>query len=106
MVGYGQRVTVLLVAKHELAFEVGAPKGIRTTTLGQRRAFSPRSRSLHASNQAMTIQYRVDRAAGRHLNAVWQLLKSRSRSLRAPQLGFSLFEATIMASICGGKLLA
>ena len=72
MIGDRQRVTVALVGQHELALVIGAPQIVGAQPLRKGRALGARSRSPGAAHQPMTIQDRMNRAAGRNLHRMRQ----------------------------------
>src|SRR5690349_1478104 len=72
MIGDRQRVAVALVAQHKLAFVVGAPQVIRARPGRQRRTLGARSRPRSLGYQPVTIQHRMNGAAGRNLHRMRQ----------------------------------
>src|SRR3981081_1803205 len=66
MIGRGQWVAVVPIAKRDLALEVGAPEVIRTSAFRERRAARAVARPTAAPDQAVAIEHRVDGAFGRN----------------------------------------
>lgn len=65
IIGDRERVTVALVAEHELALEVGAPQPIDVVSARELRSTGLVSSAFAAFDQAMAIEDGVDRARGR-----------------------------------------
>ena len=67
MVTDGQRITVLLVTEHELAFVVGTPQTVGRVSANQCCPLGFVAPSLAAFNQTITIEHRMHRAYRRWL---------------------------------------
>ena len=106
LVGDGERVAEPPVAEPELALEVAAPEVVRRRGLREGRARGAEPPGAGVLDQAVAVEHRVDRRARRQRTSGPSRRASSSRSLRAPQFGFSRFSATIAASTGIGSRLA
>src|SRR5581483_3801206 len=88
MIGDGEWVSVLFIGQQELSLIVRTPQRIGAGARRQRRSFGLRTGSPGMRHQPMTIEHRMNGAAGRHFDCVRQPFQEALADLAGAPVGF------------------